>query len=491
MTDRPNIVLIILDSARSDMFGCYGNPEGLTPHIDAWAREALVCRNNYSAGNGSAMGHTGLFSGQHAARHQMVHNLTQMPTDLKALPTMLKPLGYKSYGHLQVSFIPPAGYEDLFGFDELRYPGKGGKTVTSIFSKKNILEFLRSRPKLWQFGKKAYGKIWGDRRRVKAAARAFDGIHSIRYLLDKFSATQKPIFAYTTLMHPHTPYYPPDWCIQKVFGRKKIDKMAFRVQLDFHGWVNGNYGAIPEAIDSLKKLYQAELVYADFLVGQFIAELKKRGDYENTIVILASDHGEYLGEHGWLNHGYGVWDELYRTPLIISYPKKITTGKIIDDLTSNLDVVPTVLDLVGSLDSNVRKSLDGIPLSVPDGLLRGRRLVIDSPPVVLPGRLKAYSKIMAVARTFMRAVVTKEHKYIWSSDGKEFLFPFRHFESESNNILSADPDTAQKYREHMLDFYRKIHPNFELEHYPLKLTQSLGNFGNPLIVEELKKLGYL
>ena len=491
--EKPNIILVVLDSARRDMFGCYGNTEGLTPHIDAWAKEGVIGKYNYSGGNGSAMGHTCIFSGQHASRHQMVHNLTEMNSNITMIPTFLKLLGYRSFGHLQMSFIPPAGYNHIFAFDELVYPGNTGALNAWSF-KKNSLELVKSHPWLWDSAKKVYGKIFGDEGRVKAAAKTFDGFPSIQYLMKKLKENRGrgPIFTYTTLLHPHTPYYPPKWCIRQVFGKNKINKMAFRVLLDFHGWENGNYGEIPEAIDSLKKLYQAELVYADFLFGKLIAFLTKENLYDNTIIVLTSDHGELLGEHGSLNHGGTVWEEVYQVPLIITYPKKINGGRVVDSITSNLDIFPSLLDLIDAPFENQEKMpLDGLSL-FSSSLNGDRYLVIDSPPIVLPGRLKAYPKIMETARTIERSIISKQYKYIWSSDGKEYLFKFGVEESDSNNIAGQHPSVVKDYKEKMLQFYKSIHPDYELDHYPIRLSKSMGKkFGNPLITAELKKLGYL
>ena len=75
--------------------------------------------------------------------------------------------------------------------------------------------------------------------------------------------------------------------------------MAYRIQLDIHGWVNGNYGEVPEAIEDVRKLYQAELHYGDYLVGRLVKGLKEEGLYDKTVLIIASDlAGADSGLHG-------------------------------------------------------------------------------------------------------------------------------------------------------------------------------------------------
>ena len=85
----PNVILIIMDSARSDCFGCYGSPEGLTPNIDKLAKDSVICQNFYSAGSQSAVSHASIFSGQHGTRHGIVHNLSEVKRNIPSIPEIL------------------------------------------------------------------------------------------------------------------------------------------------------------------------------------------------------------------------------------------------------------------------------------------------------------------------------------------------------------------------------------------------------------------
>ena len=124
---KPNIIFIVLDSARRDLFSSYGNSKKLTPFIDSLAKDSLVMMDHYAAGCGSAQAHVSMFLGQHSTRHKVVHNMSEMQENITALPKLLSKNGYKTYGHCMASFIPPAGYEDQFGFDEFFYCFKGFK----------------------------------------------------------------------------------------------------------------------------------------------------------------------------------------------------------------------------------------------------------------------------------------------------------------------------------------------------------------------------
>ena len=487
----PNVIFIVLDSARRDLFGAYGSCGNLTPFLDQLSRESLVMMDHYAAGCGSSQAHVSMFLGQHSARHKVVHNMSEMQDSVQALPMLLSQAGYQSYGHCMASFIPPAGYEDLFGFNEFFYPGKGGTSVKRTASN-IILDKLKEYPQVWKLMKSAYGLVRGEKGIVRAAAKSLDGKSSLDYLYQKLASSGNvPTFAYTTLLHPHTPYAPPKWCIEKIFGRNGVDALAYTIQQDMHAWVNGDFGNVDASLEAMKMLYEAEMVYADSLIEQFVGRLKKEGMFDNTVLIVTSDHGELFGEHGQLNHGATVWEEIYRLPLFIYGSDHIFEKGRYEGVSSGLDIVPTVLDLVGLGDlSREEVVLDGVSLF--DKPIGDRNLVVDAPPLVLPERLKKYPKVLAKGNVFFRAVRNSEYKYLWQSNGVRYLFKKGEYESPENCILKGNNDIADALHEIMVEYYRKIDPVLDISSYPINMgVTAAKKMTNPIIQKELKKLGYL
>ena len=94
-------------------------------------------------------------------------------------------------------------------------------------------------------------------------------------------------------------------------------------------------------------LYDGEIAYADSALANFVEYIKKRGWYENSIIIVVGDHGEGLGEHGEDTHGIFLYDSTTRVPLIIKLPGNMDSGKVVDAQVRTTDILPTVLDLVG------------------------------------------------------------------------------------------------------------------------------------------------
>ena len=110
-----------------------------------------------------------------------------------------------------------------------------------------------------------------------------------------------------------------------------------------------------------EQLYDGEIAYADSALGNFLEYIKKRGWYQNSIVIVVGDHGEGLGEHGEDTHGIFLYDSTTHVPLIMKLPGNKDSGKVVDAQVRTTDILPTVVDLVGTA---VAARFDGESLKV-------------------------------------------------------------------------------------------------------------------------------
>ena len=483
---QTNIFLIILDSARKDYFGCYGNKENLTPNIDRFAEDSLICNNFYSGGAGTAQSHGCIFLGQHSTKSGLVHNLSEIKQDIYPFTSMLKEKGYSNFGHSKI-VVPPAGYEKLFSFDEMIYPIKGNKS-TRVSLRKRVLDYARQFPKLWNFIRVLYRKSFGAEHLLSSTANHVDGKESLEYLIDRARKSERPNFFFTTIMHPHTPYYPPKWARKRLFGNQRVTQKAFEIQTDFHSWINGNHGECKDAIDDMRKLYKAELLYGDSLIGDFIDKLKAADLYDDSVIILTSDHGEFFGEHGNLNHGTTIFNELFQLPCLIKTPKNV--HKEINELSTHIDIFPTIMNLLSISEESIKQlNIDGQSIL---NISKERFLVIDSPPVVLPARLKHYPKVIEKYSLFYRGLINENFKYIWRSDGRKSLYKRDISEIEENNIIDSNAHEAEKMHGQMMEYYNSIFRGFDIDTYPINIgTTAASMMTSPRIKKELKKLGYL
>ncbi len=483
---KPHIFLLILDSARKDYFGCYGNDEELTPNIDKLAEDSIICKNFYSGGAGTAQSHGCIFLGQHSTKSGLVHNLSEISQDINPFTAVLKNNGYDNFGHSKI-VVPPAGYEKLYSFNEMVYPIKGNKD-NAVSLKKRVLDYARQFPKTWNFIRALYRKSFGAEYLLSSTARHVDGKESLEYLFKKANESSNPGFFFTTIMHPHTPYYPPKWAREKLFGKRRVTQKAYEIQTDFHSWINGNHGDCEDAIDDMRSLYKAELLYGDSLIGDFIDSLKKANLYDDSIIVITSDHGEFFGEHGNLNHGTTIFNELFKLPCIIKTPEN--AHHEIEKLTTHIDLFPTIMDLLKLPSESIEHlDIDGQSILKDD---EDRFLVIDSPPIVLPGRLSHYPKVIEKFSLFYRGIINKSYKYIWRSDGKQLLFVRDIEEIEENNLIDSNKNQADELHQTMIQYYQSIYKNFDIDKYPINIGSTAASMmTSPRIKKELKKLGYL
>jgi arylsulfatase A-like enzyme len=117
----------------------------------------------------------------------------------------------------------------------------------------------------------------------------------------------------------------------------------------------------PDDIRYLEDLYDAEVAHLDEAVGEFLATIEQAGLLENTVVVVTSDHGEEFADHGHYNHGFSLYQEQLRVPLIIRYEPAFAPGAVVEHPVQGIDLAPTLVELAGL---EVPAAWQGVPLTV-------------------------------------------------------------------------------------------------------------------------------
>jgi len=285
-----------------------------------------------------------------------------------------------------------------------------------------------------------------------------------RYVLNWLEgAANGPFFLWVHYQDPHGPYVPPQRYLRD-FPGIAYDHGSDRLQVtDNYGW-----GGIPEyqyqqghtQRSYYERRYDAEIAYADEMVGELLARVKELGLWEDTIVILTADHGESMGEHEYFYcHGQDLTEELLRVPLLLRVPGA-TSAERISEPVSLIDVAPTVLAAVGR----------------PEDLGAGLSLL-----ALAEGRAGRLNRDYVIAEDDHGRVCfhTGAMKYIDGPDG-ERMYDLRQDACEATNLLEESPFLAEQWRTICLD-YRN--------HTPLRKGESV-HF-SPADLEKLKSLGYV
>ena len=348
--DRPpNVVLITVDTLRADRLGAYGYEKAHTPAIDALAADGVLFTDASTCIPRTTQAVASLFTSRYPHEHGVLEIGERLPDTAWTLAEHLKRAGYRTAG-ISANFVAGRLQGLDQGFDTLVDMG-------DLRSRYPIREELRKSPP------NAIGK-------AEAVTR-----EALRWLGE---VEGEPYFLWLLYFDPHFRYDPPP----PFWGRINPAQFSFYRELATfdpkHPTIYFNLNGRSEAaLPGVSALYDGEVAYTDTMISRLVAELRRRPDWHDTLIIFTSDHGESLGEHGYyFEHGDLVYQATVRFPLIFHQPAGLPGGRRVDHPVSLLDIFPTVLALVG--DDADRPVLSGIDLSP---ILDGKEL--DEERVVL------------------------------------------------------------------------------------------------------------
>jgi arylsulfatase A-like enzyme/Flp pilus assembly protein TadD len=305
-----NVLLITIDTLRIDRVGAYGGRNGLTPNLDRLAAEGFRLTRAYSAAPLTLPSHTSILTAVSPPVHGVRANgLFRLGTKLPTLATVLKSAGYRT-GAFVGSFILDARFGLNRGFDvyDDRYGEKhaGGPAEGARRRAEDVIKPATA----WiVHGAAASGTAGLSPTPGEATSAAA----TPTLTPDALSPATTPFFAWVHLYDPHEPY------------------------------------RAPEPYASRYEPYDAEVAYADAMIGRLLNDLQNAGRLDRTLVVIAADHGESLGEHGERTHGVFAYEVTLRVPWIVwAGPRLISgPGRSFNSLVRLIDLAPTTLDVVG------------------------------------------------------------------------------------------------------------------------------------------------
>jgi arylsulfatase A-like enzyme len=256
-------------------------------------------------------------------------------------------------------------------------------------------------------------------------------------------------FLFVNYYNAHVPYNPPRPYKMKFIAdhslyNEKIKKLATgKNNLEI---MRGNLKVQNSEWDVIQALYDGEIAYLDYRIGELIRFLKDKDLYDNTVMIFTSDHGEYLGEHGMVGHVFGLFDEILKVPLIISLPDYKQNGVRISDMVSNKDIYHTILDILNIKNKNSRLSL----LNFEENK---KRYYIYAENEYEASKEKLPIKITKRCK----CIRTKSLKYINSPYiEEEELFDLRNDPTETNNVIEEYPHAHKELKRLLNHVTRQI-----------------------------------
>jgi len=279
--EKPNVILVTLDTTRADHLGCYGSTTVRTPNLDALARRGVLFEQAATATPLTLPSHCTIMTGMYPTFHGVrVNGNTALSEEQTTLAEVFSAKGYQC-GAFIAAFVIDGRWGLKQGFEH--YDDR-----LDLSRQKHI----------------DLGAIQRPANEVMDAALAWlDGRKSA------------PFFTWIHLYDPHTPYEPPEPYRSEYGGR------------------------------GMAGLYAGEVAFMDEQIGRLTAWLERTGLDKSTVLVLVGDHGEGLGSHGEETHGYYIYDYAVHVPLIVVAPFPDVQGKRVGSQVRTADLFPTVLDL--------------------------------------------------------------------------------------------------------------------------------------------------
>ena len=313
-----NVILITIDSLRADHLGSYGYFRNTSPNIDRFADDGVLFTSAYAQASATSQSLSSLMTSKSPTRFPGSYRLGghKLDEEKVTLAEMLRENGYITGGIVTNSWLKEGrGFDQ--GFDYYYFKFRGDTFQPPYISSDRVTKL---------------GLNWL-----------------------KWNKDQK-FFLWLHYMEPHTPYISHEE-YQYDPGYQGKFKDSFGAPATINKYKNPDLNLTDEELYHAQALYDGEINYVDNSIGALLSELKEMGLYNNTVIIITTDHGEEFKDHKSIGHGHTLYNELINVPLIIRVPgsAKIKT----DRQVRLLDVVPTVLDIL-KIETN--SSFDGVSL---------------------------------------------------------------------------------------------------------------------------------
>jgi arylsulfatase A-like enzyme len=317
---RPNVLLVVLDTARADGFEPYGAPHGASPAVADLGAAGAVHDAMYAAASWTVPSHVSMFSGllPRAAGVSQIAGLDAFPR-FKAVLEGLE-------GRLLPAVLRDAGYATRAVSTNLWLsPGTGFSTGFDRF------ELVSTRRQTQLAGKRLRQRARWSLEGVRA--RADDGAAEAERIISGWIAEpqEQPFFWFVNLVECHSPYLPP----KPYNDLGPLDRL--RAAEDARSYLSldaiwracaGGFDVPPDALARMRHLYGRAIRLLDDWVGRLAERLDTARLLDETLLIVTSDHGENLGEGGLMGHAFSVDERLIRIPFVSTGPAPIQAGSL-------------------------------------------------------------------------------------------------------------------------------------------------------------------
>ncbi|MFX1464976.1 MAG: sulfatase [Promethearchaeota archaeon] len=484
-----NILFIVIDALRARNLGCYGYNKSISPNIDRLAKESLLFENAYSCTNATDSSLTSIFSGRHPLSHGIISHFKYVDENslkyfiasgTKLLPEILKQKGYKT---LAIDWL---GRWHKRGYDYY----SGAVARSKLYRIKRRL-FRSSFDRYLRLLSRSYAHYIKSSLDKNALEITYQAMKLIKKNRNKF-------FLFLHYWDLHMPYAPPTRYFNSNKGIQNHINSTFLDQITINKVLRpSNYSRYPPnyyvPTDRITQehiqRYEATIRYIDDQIGKLINFLEKNHLTEKMLIIITSDHGESLIEHGIYFDHHGLYDVSIHVPLIMNYtwfPK----GKRIKGMVQHIDIMPTLLEMISK--TSEKYNMDG-----------------KSFLSIIFGEQEDFHKVILAFEELVQrraAIRTENYKYIFAPtknktlcryckrihNRNEELYDLKRDPNELKNISYQTPDLKNELKEKLVnwlenfEFYRTF-----VKEQPSTSETHILDEQDEIIMKKLQDLGYI
>jgi arylsulfatase A-like enzyme len=302
-TKAKNLIMVVMDTTRADQFETFTPGNGIhTPKFDAFSKEATAFTRAYNSSNWTKPSVLSMFSGLYPATHTATKPESNVPEGIELISEHLQKQGIRTQG-----FTSNPVVSEKFGFER-------GWDDFEVFYKEEAS------------GKSMYKRAseWVEKN------------------------GDKPFFLYVQTIDPHTTYAVPREYWGRYYKKNYSGQIGESFKRDEQKKINDKEMKLTsDDVAWIQALYHGEISYQDEHVGYFLDQLKAQGRLEDTVVVVTNDHGEEIHDHGSFGHGWTLYEEMIRAPLLIHYPALFPKATVVDEITEHVDLAPTLVEAMG------------------------------------------------------------------------------------------------------------------------------------------------
>jgi len=452
---KPNLVFIMTDQQRFDALGANGNARIQTPNLDRLAASGANVQNYHTNCPVCVPSRCTLFTGRYPHSHRVRenHNFLEDGREIH-LFRVLKQAGY-ALGYVGKNHLLEPGEFANFDFvdqqDEFKSEPEQKRLAAHYESRRRELSEA-GHPELWRAGQ--FHDLPEECTRTHRTAQG-----ALRFLADR--PEDKPFCLCVSFSDPHVPHLAPRR-LEPLYPLEDMElyprregELAERARRFHVKWRAQKADMASEAdMRRYMAIYYAMVTYVDEMVGHILDRLREQGLEENTLVVFTSDHGDFCFEHGMYKKDLVLVESILHVPLLLSWSGHIAPQKLSDTLVEEVDVMPTILELMG-IDSPF--GVQGTSLAP---CLRGEAtahkdaVFAEICPPWLYSQFPDYESFethhggraatpMNVPGDFTKAIREEQWRYIWYGTGEEELYDLSRDPHELRNV-AAEPSYANE-----------------------------------------------